>query len=78
MKPILKLLVVIVFIIGSGGCAKNEKIREGIYRGMYDGMNQSREMEHVDEDRQPGSETPSYDQYKREREEALSDDKENK
>lgn len=66
--------VAVIFLIGcSCACSKNEKARDGFLRGIYEGSNQVQEMRHAGEPPQPGNETQAYDQYKRERQEILTD-----
>lgn len=77
MKLTLKFLLVIVFTTCIWSCSKNEKVRDGFFRGMYEGGNKVQEMKHSDEPPQLDKEPPSYDQYKRERQKILTDHESN-
>ncbi len=67
-KIILLLLLTLAFPLI--GCSK-----EGFYEGMYRGLQQREEIVHPATDPFP-PEQPSYDDYRREREEALRNDDE--
>ncbi len=74
MKLSLSFSVIILFfMICICSCSNNEKVRDGFFRGMYEGSNQVQEMKHADQPSPPGKETPTYDQYKQERQEIITD-----
>ena len=77
MKNNLKLLFKVLIALGClallFSCAKNGAYK-GIARGIYDGANQVREMKKDDPAPETNNEVPSYDQYERERQEALKKD----
>ncbi|MBU3949166.1 MAG: hypothetical protein KJ882_07055 [Proteobacteria bacterium] len=74
MKLIFRFSVIIIFfMICFCSCSKNEKARDGFFRGMYEGSKQVQEIKHADETQRPGKEPPTYDQYKRERQEILTE-----
>ena len=74
MKLSLSFSVIILFfMICICSCSNNEKVRDGFFRGMYEGCNQVQEMRHADQPPPPGKETPTYDQYERERQEIIKD-----
>ena len=77
MKSILRSSIIICFIVCICSCVKNEKAHEGFFRGMYEGSNQIQKMKNADEPPFPGKEPPTYDQYKRERQEMLTDHESN-
>lgn len=69
-KKIVKrnsLLLLALPVLLLSGCSK-----EGFYEGMYHGLQQREEMVHPTDEPVP-PEQPSYDEYRREREEALRD-----
>ena len=67
MKTVSLLLLAVSGLLLSG-CS-----REGFYQGMYHGLQQREEMVHPsDEPFSP--EQPSYETYRREREEALREE----
>ena len=63
-KSSLLLLAAIIALLLSG-CSK-----EGFYQGMYHGLHQREEMVHPSDEPLP-PEHPSYEEYRREREEVL-------
>jgi hypothetical protein len=63
-KRISALGGILVFMICICSCSKNERVRDGIFRGIYEGANHAQEMKHMDEPPQLGKEAPTYDQYK--------------
>ncbi|MCI5137706.1 MAG: hypothetical protein D3922_04655 [Candidatus Electrothrix sp. AR1] len=69
MRKISLLLLVILALLLIG-CSK-----EGFYEGMYRGLQQREEIAHPATDPFP-PEQPSYDDYRRERVEALRSDEE--
>ena len=79
-EGILKLTVffsgiILFFMFCICSCSNNKKVRDGFFRGMYEGSNQFQEMKHADELPQPREEPPTYDQYQRERQEIIIDRK---
>ena len=64
------LLLLVIPALLLTGCSK-----EGFYEGMYRGLQQREEMVHPSDESFP-SEQPSYETYRREREEALRSDEE--
>ena len=77
MKTLLHLIIIIVFAVFLNSCAKNDKIQDGIIRGIYKGANQAQEMKSDDPLSSPNKETPTYEQYERERKEILTDQENN-
>lgn len=74
MKLTLYLFgIIIFFMISICSCSNNKKVRDGFFRGMYEGSNQVQEMKHADELPQLDEEPPTYDQYQRERQEIITD-----
>lgn len=73
MKAIVRLFFVVLLVSWLPACANKGKIYRGVCQGMYDGLSQQREMKDPEPIPPPGSETPTYDQYEREREEMLKD-----
>lgn len=67
MKTVSLLLLAASLLLVIG-CSK-----EGFYEGMYHGLQQREEMVHPSDEPFP-PEQPSYETYRREREEALRDD----
>ncbi|MCI5120696.1 MAG: hypothetical protein D3908_05805 [Candidatus Electrothrix sp. AUS4] len=61
----LSLLLLVAAALFLSGCSK-----EGFYQGMYHGLHQREEMVHPSDDPFP-AEQPSYETYRREREEVL-------
>lgn len=77
MKTIVKLLMIIGFVICVCSCANKEEVLDNISRGIYDSLNQDQEMKREPDSSLPSDETPpSYDQYKKEREKVLQEQKE--
>ena len=64
------LLLLLTLVLPLIGCSK-----EGFYEGMYRGLQQREEMVHPSNEPVP-PEQPSYEIYRREREEALRSDEE--
>lgn len=63
-----------IFLIWSiCSCAENEKSHNNFFRGIYESSQQVQEMKRADELPQPDKEAPSYDRYKRERQEIITD-----
>lgn len=56
-------------------CSNNEKLRDGFFRGMYEGSNHAQKMKHADQPLPPDEKPLTYDQYKRERQEIISNHK---
>ena len=75
MKAIVRLFFVVLLGSWLPACANKDKTYRGVCQGMYDGLNQQREMKDPESIPPPGSKTPSYEQYEREREEMLRDHK---
>lgn len=73
MKIVLSFLAIICLTFLISSCANNEKVHENLYRGMYEGAKQVQKMNNPDEKPPQDIDTPSYDQYKRERQEILKD-----
>ena len=73
MKEIVRLLLVVLLLCWLPACANKDKIYQGVCRGMYNQLNKQSEMNDPDPIPPPGSETPTYDQYERERKEMLQD-----
>ena len=73
MKTILKLSIIIYFIICFFSCANKEKLRDNIFRGIYEESNRIQEMERENSPPLPEEEPLTYEQYKRERQEMLKD-----
>jgi len=76
MKYISKILIAFFCITLFSSCAKKDGIYKGIKRGMYDGANQSQEMKRDDPLPPVGKESPSYDQYEKDRQDMTKDNKE--
>jgi hypothetical protein len=66
----ISLLLLTILALLLIGCSK-----EGFYEGMYQGLQQREEVVHPDNDPFPPDQ-PSYDDYRREREEVLRSDEE--
>ena len=64
----MSLLLVVAAVLLLSACSQ-----EGFYEGMYHGLQQREEMVHPSDEPFP-PEQPSYETYRREREEALRDD----
>lgn len=74
MKSATGFAGTIIFVMCSiCSCAKNEQTTDNILRGMYESSQQVQEMKYGDELPQPDKEAPTYDQYKRERQEIITD-----
>jgi hypothetical protein len=76
MKLSLKLIFVILLIIGLSACLK----KENVYQGIYDVSNQFQKSNpdgtnNLGVVTSPDKEPPSYQQYKKEREVILEDQK---
>jgi len=72
LKLTLRFLLIIYFMVCICSCAKNEKAYDNFCRGMYESSKQMQEMEQGNEP-PPGKEIPTYDQYKREGQEKITD-----
>jgi len=77
LKTSLKFSIIICFIVCIFACSENAKVHEGIFRGIYEGSNQVQEMKGDDPVPSPREEPPTYEQYERERQEMLTDHKNN-
>jgi hypothetical protein len=73
MKLISMCFVAMLFMTCVFSCSNKERVRDGLFRGIYEGSNQAQEMKHADKVPQPGKEAPTYDQYKQERKEIVTD-----
>lgn len=74
MQSALRGSVIIIFFMCSiCSCSKNEQASDTFFRGMYESSQQVQEMKYGDELPQPDKEVPTYDQYKRERQEIIGD-----
>ncbi|MFZ1985095.1 MAG: hypothetical protein WAU91_11820 [Desulfatitalea sp.] len=74
MKTILKFLILIYFITCFFSCANKEKMRDNISRGIYEESNRMQEMEKDNgPPLPPDQKSPTFDQYKRERQEILKE-----
>lgn len=74
LKSASGFAVIIIFSMCSiCSCSKNEKTTDNIFRGIYESSQQVQEMKYADELPQPDKEAPTYDQYKRERQEIITD-----
>jgi len=72
MMKILKLSIIICLISCTFSCAKNEEVRDNVFRGIYQGANQEQEMQRTDDPSLIQEDRPlTYDQYKKEREKIL-------
>jgi len=72
MMTILKLSVIICLIICSFSCGNKEKIRDNIFRGIYEGANREQEIKRSrDPSLAPEESPPTYDQYKKDRQKML-------
>jgi len=71
LKTIWRFLILFLLMGGFSACADKNKILEGVYQGMYDGSGQMQEMKNPEPVPPPGKESPTYEQYKKEREEML-------
>jgi len=54
-------------------CADKDKIREGIYRGVYEGSLQTQERKDTETLPSQKKEPLTYEQYKKERDEMIKD-----
>ncbi len=75
MKAIVRLFFVVLLVSWLPACVNKDKVYRGVCQGMYDGLNQRREMKAPEPIPPPGRETSSYEQYEREREEMRRDHK---
>lgn len=71
MKRLFIFPITICLICFFFSCTENEMVREGVYRGVYEGANQLQETKRVNGTAPLGKEFPTYDQYKMERQEFL-------
>ena len=74
LNILLRILIVMCFMFCLSSCAKSGKVYDGFLRGMYEGANQTQEMQRKDLIPPPGKEPPTYDQYEKERQEMLKTD----
>jgi hypothetical protein len=70
MKTIPKLMVVLFLAGFLFACSNKEKIYDNICHGMYDGLQQQQDLKNTESVPPPWKEQPTYEQYKREREES--------
>jgi len=75
---ILLAMMAVLFL----GCASRENAKENVYRGLYDGLSATAKEEPKSDLRvvgdhpyQPQKQTGSYEQYKKEREAMLQEEK---
>ena len=75
MKLKFSFSAIMLFVLLSFcACSDSKAVRDGFFRGMYEGANQAQQMEHPEEPSTPEKEPlPTYDQYKRERQEIVTD-----
>jgi len=73
LKTALRFLIPFLLMVWFSACADKDKVLEGVYQGMYDGSGQMQEMKNSEPVPSPGKEYPTYEQYKKEREEMLRD-----
>ncbi len=76
MKTVLKILIFACFVLCLCSCAEKDKAYDGFLRGMYEGANHTQEMQREDPIPPAGEKTPTYDQYARDRQEIIKDNKE--
>ena len=77
MKTTLKFSIIICFTICIFSCAEKEKAREDFYRGIYEGSNRTQEMQSDEVAPLPDKKPPTYEKYKRERQEILTNHEDN-
>jgi hypothetical protein len=73
VKTTLQILVWIMALTWLLGCASKEGIYEGICHGLYDASILAQQNKDPESVPPPGKEPPTYEQYKREREETMKD-----
>lgn len=74
MKKRLTLFVLCCTALFLFSCGSKQEIVEGVKQGMYEGMNQTQQMKQEDYPTpESGRQPPTYEQYKRERQEIIKD-----
>jgi len=74
LKTALKFLITLILVSWLSSCANKDKI----YEGLYDGFNQLQDMNNTEEARRSEKEHPTYQQYKKERQEIFKNKEEGK
>ena len=75
MKKTVTLICFIFLGSGNISCSHDSNTRENFYRGMYEGAYQLEGLKGEESNHPPDQEKPSYDQYKKERQEILTSKK---
>lgn len=74
MTIIVRFSIGIILLGWVSACTDNDRIYENIYQGVYESSNQVQEMKNTDPLPSQEKKPPTYEQYKRERNEILKDE----
>ena len=67
MKRLWWVPVFFLFLCALAACSDNSNLRQGLYRGIYEGSTQYQQMKEIGNPPILKKETPTYDQYEQER-----------
>lgn len=72
MKTASRLFIALLLMAWLSACTNTNNIREVIWQGLYYSLNQEQKMRNSEEALSGGEEPPGYEQYKKERQKAIT------